>query len=307
MRTFSLTPRGAFSLAASTRFLEGFAPAAYHGEATGHLDLAFPVDGDWRTAAIRVEQRADGLVQVEATGQADVDAVRPQVARILSLDVDGSGFPAVGERDPVVGRLQRVYPGLRPVTFWSPYEAAAWALISHRNRITQAARVKTEMARQLGEAVGLHGRLLHAFPSPERLARLEGFPGLFGRKPEWLRALGRAALEGRLGASRLRSLPAEQALGELQALPGLGPFSAELVLLRGAGHPDHLPTHESRLLRAVERAYGLDQMPALEELGRLAEVWQPYRTWVCVLLRTKLEEELTSSPAARRRMKLASR
>jgi DNA-3-methyladenine glycosylase II len=118
---------------------------------------------------------------------------------------------------------------------------------------------------------------------------------------------GPRRLEGRLGANRLRSLPAEQALGELQALPGLGPFSAELVLLRGAGHPDHLPTHESRLLRAVERAYGLDQMPALEELGRLADVWQPYRTWICVLLRTKLEEELTSSPAARRRMKLASR
>ena len=47
-----------------------------------------------------------------------------QVTRILSLDVDGTGFPEVGRRDPVVGGLQARWPGLRPVGFYSPYEAA---------------------------------------------------------------------------------------------------------------------------------------------------------------------------------------
>jgi DNA-3-methyladenine glycosylase II len=224
-------------------------------------------------------------------GEADVDGVRAQVARVLSLDVDGTGFPALGTRDPVVARLQRRYPGLRPVTFWSPYEAAAWALISHRVRISQAARVKAEMAARLGETVSLRGQALYAFPAPGRLAQLEAFPGLFGRKPEWLRALGRATLDGRLDARTLRSMPAELALAELETLPGLGPFSSELVLLRGAGHPDGLPRHESRLLRAAQRAYGLDRPPSMSELARLADAWRPYRTWVCLLLRTELEEE----------------
>ncbi len=74
-------------------------------------------------------------------------------------------------------------------------------------------------------------------------------------------------------------------------MPGLGPFSAELVLLRGAGHPDWLPTHESRLLHAVQRTYGLDRPPTVEELGGLAQAWRPYRTWVCLLLRAELEDE----------------
>jgi DNA-3-methyladenine glycosylase II len=289
--TFSVEPRGPFSLAASVRFLEGFAPASYRGGAAGHLDAAFALDGDWRTVGVHLEQGRDGEVRAEVAGQAGVEAVRTQVARILSLDVDGSGFPAVGERDPEVGRLQRRYPGLRPVTFWSPYEAASWVLISHRIRITQAARIKQEMAARLGETVSLNGRQLHAFPAPERLAHLEGFPGLAGRKPDWLRALGRAALEGRLGAARLRSMPVDQALADLRELPGFGPFSAELVLLRGAGHPDGLPTHESRLLRAVQRTYGLNGPPSVEELGRLASAWRPYRTWVCLLLRTELEDD----------------
>jgi hypothetical protein len=49
-----------------------------------------------------------------------------------------SNFLEVGERDRVVARLQRSYRGLRPVLFWSPYEAAAWTIIGHRIRISQA-------------------------------------------------------------------------------------------------------------------------------------------------------------------------
>ncbi len=305
MADFTLTPVGPFSLAASIRFLEGFAPAAYNGEevkpgADAHLDLAFPVEGDWPTVGVRVRQADDGTVAAEVVGDADRDAVRAQVTRILSLDVDGSGFPQVGERDPVVGRLQRHYPGLRPVTFWSPYEAAAWSIIGQRIRITQAAAIKAHIAERLGDTVELHGRRLAAFPAPARLARLDGFPGLFGRKVEWLHGVAEAALDGRLDAARLRSLPREQALAELRALPGIGPFAAELTLLRGAGDPDHFPGNEPRMQRAMVRAYGLDARPDLARLRAIADQWQPYRTWVSLLLRTELEDETHEISGQRR-------
>jgi DNA-3-methyladenine glycosylase II len=77
----------------------------------------------------------------EVFGAADPGFVRAAAQRILSLDHDGTGFAAVGQRDPVVGRLQERFAGLRPVLFLSPYEAAAWALIGHRIRIVQAAGV----------------------------------------------------------------------------------------------------------------------------------------------------------------------
>ena len=197
----------------------------------------------------------------------------------------------MGERDPVVGRLQARYPGLRPVCFFSPYEAAAWAIIGNRVRIVQAAKIKASMARELGPVVEVRGEREHAFPGPLRLATLDGFPGLSGRKAEYLRGLGRAAVEGRLDASHLRSLPAGEALEELKRLPGIGPFSAELILLRGAGEPDHLPANEPRLGRAVALAYGLDEPPTTEKLEELSELWRPYRTWVALHLRAALEEE----------------
>ena len=289
MTTFELVPRGPFSLAASAAFLEGFSPAAHRAAGEGHLHLAFVPDGEEAAAGVCLRQ-PDGAVVGEVFGEADPDATREQVARILSLDVDGSGFPEVGRRDPVVGGLQARWPGLRAVGFFSPYEAAAWALIGHRIRIVQAARIKERMAAELGQAVDVHGDVRHAFPAPARLATLDGFPGLFARKVENLRSLGEAAAVGRLDGDRLRALPREEALAELKRLPGIGDFSAELVLLRGAADPDHLPVHEPLLRRAVALAYDLEGQPDDARLTELAEAWRPYRTWVVLLLRALLEE-----------------
>ena len=296
METFTMVPRGPFSLAASVRFLEGFTPAAYPGPrsaAATALELAFPMESSWQTVGVRARQ--DGgdvtaeVVSPAAAGPELAAELRPQVERILSLDVDGSGFLAVGERDPVVGEIQQRYPGLRPVGFWSPYEAAAWTIIGHRIRITQAAAIKARMAEQLGEPVSFGGRVVHAFPSPMRLAGLDTFPGLAGRKPEWLRLLAQAALEGQLDAARLRAMPHEAAMADLKKLPGIGDFSAGLILLRGAGDPDAIPAQEPRLARAVALAYRLPGPATPEQLRDISEHWRPYRTWVTLLLRIQLE------------------
>lgn len=292
--SFEIAFSGPYSLEASRRFLEGFAPAARsaeNAEPDGHLHLAWVVVEEGGEAAGACLRQTGERVRGEVYGRLRASIVRGEVARILSLDVDGSGFAAVGARDPVVARLQTRHPGLRPVNFHSPYEAAAWALIGHRIQIRQAARVKERMARELGDAIDIHGDVRWAFPAPARLAELTAFPGLFGRKPEYLRRLGEAASAGALDPVLLRELPTDEALARLRELPGVGPFSSELILLRGAGAPDHLPLAEPRLRRAVALAYGLDAPPETEQLEAIADVWRPYRTWVTLLLRTMLEEE----------------
>jgi DNA-3-methyladenine glycosylase II len=290
MTSFELVPEGPFSLAAGKAFLEGFAPAAYRAAEEGHLHLAFVPDGEEAAAGVCLRQ-PDGMVVGKVFGEADPEAAREQVERMLSLDVDGSGFPEVGRRDPVVGGLQERWPGLRPVGFCSPYEAAAWALICHRIRMVQAARIKERMADRLGEVVDVHGDRRRAFPGPARLAVVEGFPGLFAGKVENLRSLGEAAAVGELDGGRLRALPREQALAELKRLPGIGDFSAELVLLRGAADPDHLPLHEPRLCRGAAIAYDLEEPPDRAWLEERSQAWRPYRTWVVLLLRVLLEAE----------------
>lgn len=85
----------------------------------GHLHLAFVADGSEQIAGVCLHAQDSTLVG-EIVGEADPTVVHAQVARILSLDIDGRDWPRVGKRDLVMGRLQACYPGLRPVCFFSP-------------------------------------------------------------------------------------------------------------------------------------------------------------------------------------------
>ena len=296
--TTAIAPSGPFSLAASMRFLDGFTPTNYHDAGDGMLRLAFPSDDGRSTvgAAVRQEQAADGAVgtvRVEYTvhlgGPPDA-AIEAQLARILSLDVDGSGFPALADADPVVGRLMAEFPGLRPVCFYSPYEAAVWAVIGQRIRMTQAAAIKARLAEQHGQRVEVAGQTLYAFPDPHALRAITSFPGLTDVKLDRLHALAEAADAGELDAAGLRGLPADDALAALRTLPGIGPFSAELILIRGAGHPDVFPRNERRLHAAMAAEYGLGESGSdVDELAGIAERWKPYRSWVALLLRARAE------------------
>ena len=292
MMWHDLPYRGPFDLSASTRFLEGFAPAARPdaAERAGELRLAFPAAPSWRPVGVLVRQsEPDGPVRARVFADpADVDVVLDQVRRMLSLDVDGSDLAAVGERDPVVAELLRRYPGLRPVAFHSPYEAACWTIISHRIRIVQAARLRQRLAEQFGTVVDVAGVPLPTFPGPSALP--ERVPLVSELKSDRLHGVARAAVAGHLDAATLRSMPTADALASLRELPGIGPFSAELILLRGAAHPDAFPSAEARLHDEMAHVYGLTD-PTVADLAAVAEAWQPYRTWVSLLLRTRREEE----------------
>lgn len=184
MIEFELEPRGPFRLASAARFIAGWLPAGQPGAAADGeavVRLGFLVD-DWsgHAGVVLRQDDADGPVRisvVESTAS-DPARVRDQAARIVSLDHDGIGYAALGEREAAIGRLQRASDWLRPVIFHSPYEAACWAVISARIRQVAAGRVRDELSAEHGGRVTIEGEELLTFPSPERLLAVTDVPGL---------------------------------------------------------------------------------------------------------------------------------
>ncbi|WP_206535705.1 DNA-3-methyladenine glycosylase 2 family protein [Microbacterium sp. 4R-513] len=288
--TIALPRPAGYSLAAASRFVMAF-PAGEGGDDTGRLDLAFALDRTWRPVAVRVSQREDALEAevVHDPSGAGVQAIRHDLVRILNLDVLDDPFAEIGARDPLIAQLRTRYPGLRPVQFPTPWEAAAWTIIGRRIRMTQAAAIKRRIAEQHGERFRFpDGGELAAFPGPEAILSAETLPGLTGQKLGALHLVAEAAASGSLDSDRLAAAPVAEALESLQTIPGIGPFSAELILVRGVRQSDVLPAHEPRLARAMATLYGTDD-PA--EHARIAEAWRPYRSWVSFLLRRWLEDE----------------
>lgn len=278
-----IVPSGPYRLRASAEF--GFGQR-HAQEFDGTMRMAFALDGTFAPVAVAVRQEVDdGPVAVEVIGASDSDRAVAQTARVLSLDHDAASYPQVGEADPIVGRLMAVLPGLRPPLFHSPYEAAAWSVLSARRPAKQMAVVRDRLAAEHGRVFEVAGRHVAAFPEPAALLSVQSLPGLPALKVERLHAVARAAEEGLLDAQRLRALGPEEAHARLQTLPGIGPFYASLIVLRAIGFADVPVTEEPMALDLMGRLYGLGHPATATEVERLTDPWRPWRTWTTVLLR----------------------
>lgn len=298
--TAELYPDTPFSLGAAAAF--GFGPQTGRPKpksAGDEMRLAFVTDDLRHHAGVHLAQRPDGTITAAIDSAADAGAVLGQVRRILSLDHPAAGWLAAGERDPVLGGLQRAHEWLRPVLFHSPYEAAAWAIISARRYRAQAAAVRTRICAAAGAALTVAGEAVPAFPLPADLLAADTLPGMGQGRVAWLHAVARAALDGQLDPARLAAMEPEEALRDLRRLPGIGPAYATLVLLRATGVTDVLTCTEPRLPEYVAHFYGTGPAPATpEELTKVAENWRPFRTWAAVLIRAAGDRAGLTAPTA---------
>jgi DNA-3-methyladenine glycosylase II len=281
---------GPFSLAAAVAFEFGpSSPRPYPDDQV--MRLAFVTDDMHHQAGAVIRQQPGGDLTAEIGGVSDIAAAERQLRRILSVDRPAAGWIAAGRRDPVLGRLQARHPGLRPVLFRSPYETAAWAMIAQRRHKTQAAALFHRLGEQLGRTFELAGEVRHAFPLPERLLKLDAFPGLEPRRIERLHGVADRALAGELDPEQLAAMDTDRAMAALRAVPGLGPVYAGLVYLRASGVSDGLILAEPRLPFYVRHYYGLTDVPGIETLRQIAESWRPFRTWAAVLIRVAGDQD----------------
>ncbi|MBT4520733.1 MAG: DNA-3-methyladenine glycosylase 2 family protein [Halieaceae bacterium] len=199
---------------------------------------------------------------------ADHRQLMPTVARVRQVfDLDASPS-IIGEAlgsDPVLAPLVEKFPGIRTPVHWSLYEATLRAIVGQQVS-TQAAR---QVCGRLTVAATPNSHPL-CFPEPAMIARLEDseFP-MPGRRRETLREVSRQCA---LCQSTL-------ALDSLAKLKGIGPWTTNLVAMRGYGDPDVFPPGDLGLVRAFEALSTGDQ-----SLANHCDNWRPWRSYAANLL-----------------------
>jgi DNA-3-methyladenine glycosylase II len=183
----------------------------------------------------------------------------------------------IDERGPIDPETDR--RASRP----DPYEALARAIVGQQLS-TKAARSIWE---RLVEILG------GTFPQPSKLLAADAetirSAGLSRSKVSFLRDLAERAGDGRLDLPRLAELPDEDVIATLTEIKGVGPWTAEMFLIFHLGRPDVVSTGDLGIRRAVQIAYGLDDLPGPTDLERIAEPWRPHRTLACLYLWRSLD------------------
>src|SRR5579875_2349931 len=103
--------------------------------------------------------------------------------------------------------------------------------------------------------------------------------GITQAKAKALRALGAELTAGTFSFGELEQMNDTQAEARLVALHGIGPWSAQMFLLRSLGRPDIFPAGDLGLRRGIELLDGLTAIPSIAEARRRGLRWRPYRSY----------------------------
>jgi DNA-3-methyladenine glycosylase II len=261
----TLAPTPPFDFDKSLDFLGFFAPM--EGEqvlSDRALAKAVLIDGQIVVFEVATSSDADQprlrytLHSDRPIGDATRAAAEDRIAFFLSLNDALRPFYAIGQDDPPFAPLiERLY-GYHQVKFLTPFENAAWAVLTQRTPIPVAKQIKQALSERFGASLTIDGQRYVAFPAPARLAEadLAELVELVGnsRRAEYLQAVARAFAAA--DEAWLRAAPYAEVEAWLRAIKGLGAWSTTFVLLRGLGRMDHLPLGEWRLGQAAAKVYG---------------------------------------------------
>jgi AraC family transcriptional regulator of adaptative response / DNA-3-methyladenine glycosylase II len=254
-------------------------PGVERVDARGYA-RAVPCDGGAAIICVNAVPGADALqLRVSGAPPATLLQLATVARRVFDLSADPARIRAELGTDPLVGPLVRHRPGLRIPGMWDPFECAVRAVLGQQVSVAAGRTFAARLTRHAGAPIrgGADG-LTHLFPTPARLvdAPLDGI-GLTGARVRTLRALARATLDGDVDFAAT----AAELAAALTALPGIGPWTAQYVLLRALGEPDALPSADLVLRRLAATSPRLLTAAQLEERARS---WQPWRGYAVMHL-----------------------
>ncbi len=233
-----------------------------------------------------------GVIEVDLAAASDAveliahlptfESIIDEVARVrhmFGFDDDRATAPHQLATDPSLGRLVRRRPNLRVVGGWDRFETAVRVIVGQQVSVGGATTVTAGLVERHGTPLPAPALgLTHLFPTPEQLGPLaagdtdEGMPR---RRAQTIGELATAVLDGRVDL--FTPSPAELRK-QLVALPGIGPWTAEVVAMRAARDPDVFPAGDLGIRQAVAALDAKTELPSEDECRARAEGWRPHRS-----------------------------
>jgi DNA-3-methyladenine glycosylase II len=210
----------------------------------------------------------------------------------FDLNQDISLFYDAVSEDSLLQPLVKQYFGLRMIGIPDLFEALTWAIMGQQINLTFAYTLKQRLVESYGKKRVLHDKDYWVYPSPEIIASLqiENLRKLqfTTRKAEYVIGVAREIVEGRLSKDVLRS--SEDPARHLVSLRGIGPWTADYVLMKCLLKTDAFPVADVGLQNAVMKQLGSQQKPTVKELKKQAENWSGWEAYATFYLWRSLYE-----------------
>jgi DNA-3-methyladenine glycosylase II len=202
--------------------------------------------------------------------------------------------------DPVLARLIDDRPDFDPRAWMAQlppmdlYGALLFQVVGQQLSVAATRRILARIQALFGGHLPSPAELLAEDPGKLREA------GLSWRKISTLRDLAGRLEDGRLNPDVLSSLPDNELMAQLTAIPGIGPWTVQGALIIALQREDVVLPGDLALRKAVQLAYQLDHVPSQQEVLAIAEKWRPYRSLATSYLFSAAFEPAEAPPVTSR-------
>lgn len=208
--------------------------------------------------------------RIELSEWSDLGVAVQRIRRLLDLDSDPAAVDAVLAADPRLAALVDAVPGRRAPASVDPYETAIRAVVGQQVSVAGARTVAGRIVDAIGQLLPeASGEITHVFPRPSELAaapdRAFSMPGT---RRDTIRRVAAAVAAGEIELDV--GCDPSVVHRQLLALKGIGPWTADYVVMRGLGHPDTFLTNDLGVRHGLERL-GLGAEDAVR--------WAPWRSY----------------------------
>ena len=191
--------------------------------------------------------------------------------------------------DPKMARLIKAHG---PCTLGQkrrdPFHVLCGSIISQQ----LSTKAADTIAKRVEARVGAQGRFkpahFHGVTQPELRAC-----GLSNAKASWLKEIARRVDSGEFSFAQLRRMNDEAAIEALDALPGIGRWTAEMYLMFALGRADLFAMDDVGLRRGVNQCYGKGRKLSDRKTIAIAKTWAPYRSVASWYLWRSIDGEIT--------------
>jgi len=223
-------------------------------------------DGEGRHHWVEVHQQESALRVVLPLTDVPLHNLLTRIRRVFDLHADGETIHEFLLKDALLGAVVRAAPGLRVPGAWDGFETAVRAVLGQQVSVERGTVLANKMVTSYGAG---------CFPSPVQLSDKQiGELGMPGRRGQAIALLAQEVRDGIISFDD--SSHFDEIQKQLQAIAGIGPWTANYIRMRVLKDPDAFPDNDWVVLKVL-------QCTAAKARAR-SEAWQPWRAYALMYL-----------------------
>ncbi|MFJ7183624.1 DNA glycosylase [Lysinibacillus xylanilyticus] len=206
----------------------------------------------------------------------------------FDLDNDLAPFFEMAKADPLLKMPARKFYGLRVIGIPDLFEALCWGVLGQQINLAFAYSLKKQFVEGFGDSVEWNGKKYWVFPSYERIAQLTPADlaniKMTVRKSEYIIGIARLMASGELSREKLMKMNFKEAEKYLIKIRGIGPWTANYVLMRCLRFQTAFPIDDVGLINSIKILNNMNRKPTKDEILEISLPWKNWESYATFYL-----------------------